>query len=694
MARNLNLRRAAFSAACALAAGATSAAVQSSPPVVESYAYPLSPMQTGVNELQALEQTLEAARLGDGPRIRSAMMSLSDPLARKIGLWALIDVDATSLSYTELEAARRDLTGWPGADRRTAAVERTLEGAGLGPAGIIAWFAGADPQTAEGAMALAAAYQATGETAKAAETIRKTWTTLPFDASVQQQMLTRFGSMLTEADHAAREDMLLYGRQGDAARQLLPFLSPEQRALAEARIALREGSSDARTLVGELPASVRDAAGLRFEQALAQWRRGDTAGALAMIPSLDHGLPDEDSRTRMWKLRRDLVVEALKMGDSRAAYRAAANSGVDKGPDGAEAEFYAGWIALSRLKDPKLADQHFQKLVEIGGSPITESRALYWRGRAAEAMGDSVNAALFYSGAARWQTAFYGQLAAAKIGQTQLDIGHDPEITAEDRDEFNRESRIRAARMIYETGDREAFKSFVARTAEQVSSAKEAAMLVDLARNCGDQSLSMKVVRTAAQHGFILPDRGYPVRRSPGGAVETAFVMGIVRQESGFDPTVRSPAGALGMMQLMPSTASIVARKLGYDYGSGRLEDADYNMQLGSAYLGQLVDKFDGSYLLAAAAYNAGPGRPTQWTSICGDPRASSTDPTDFIECIPFTETRNYVMRVLEATEVYRARLGGGDAKVSLAADLKRGGYGYAGPSTTVAAASMGMADR
>jgi soluble lytic murein transglycosylase len=261
--------------------------------------------------------------------------------------------------------------------------------------------------------------------------------------------------------------------------------------------------------------------------------------------------------------------------------------------------------------------------------------------------------------------------------------------------------------MLAEIGAKDTFKGFVVSLAETLPSGAEAALLVDLVRGYGDQDLSMKVVRTAAQHGFILPERGYPVRTPPtvAGAPETAFILGITRQESGFDPHVRSGAGAEGMMQLMPGTAAILARKLGYSYGGGRLDDPDFNMQLGSAYLGQLVDQFSGSYVMAAAAYNAGPGRPTEWSTYSGDPRATSTDPSDFIECIPFSETRNYVMRVLEATQVYRARLAGGSAPLTLAADLKRGGfngYGYTpGPAqlppvaagAPVAGGNAGLAD-
>ena len=650
----------------------------------------------GDADARLLGRALEGARLGDPGPIRAALTQLSDPLARKVALWALVDTDPSGMSYAELDAARRDLAGWPGASRRVAATEKVIAGGGVSPQSTIDWFAGADPATPEGAMALAGAYQAAGQQPKAAEVIRHLWRTKAFDAPLQQQMLTRFGALLTADDHAAREDMLLYGVQGPAAHDLLAMLSDDQRALAQARMAIRAGASDASSLVAALPASVRSSPGIGYEEALSADRHGDEAGALALIPQLPVAVPDPDAQDRMWKLRKELVVTALKAGDSRAAYRAAADSGVDTGKDGAEAEFYAGWIALDRMKDPVLADQHFAKLQAIGVSPITVSRALYWRGKAAEAAGDQVAAQVFYADAAKYQTAFYGQLAAAKAGLTEISLGKDPEITPADRARFEDRSEIRAARMLGDIGAKETFRSFVQSLATTLPDAGEAAQLVDLARAYGEQELSMKVVRTAAQHGFILPERGYPLRTpaSVDGGAETALVLGITREESGFDPHVRSGPGATGMMQLMPGTASVLARRLGYSYSLSKLEDADFNMQLGSAYLGQLVDRFSGSYVMAAAAYNAGPGRPAEWTAFCGDPRSTSTDPADFIECIPFSETRNYVMRVLEATEVYRARLNGGTAPNRLAADLKRGAYGYGVPAPALTATTLSVSAR
>ncbi len=336
MASKFSLRRALISAACALGAAgvaAATAALASDPglggaqTLQYSYRAPLSD-----SDSRMLGDALEAAKRGDAARIREAMSQLADPLARKIALWALIETSPDGMSYAELEGARRDLAGWPGAAGRESATEKVIEGGGLSPKAVIDWFAGDDPTTAQGAVALAAAYQATGQQPKAAEVIRHVWRTRPFDAASQQLILTRFAGVLSADDHVAREDMLLYGSQGEAAHQLASFLPADQQALAQARMAVREGSSNADSLINALPANLRNAPGLDYEEALRAERRGDDAGALALIPNLPAAIPDPEAQQRMWKLRKALVIEALKAGDSRAAYRAAAGSGVRPGP--------------------------------------------------------------------------------------------------------------------------------------------------------------------------------------------------------------------------------------------------------------------------------------------------------------------------------------------------------------------------
>jgi len=628
------------------------------------------------SDAQGLSAVLAAAKSGDGGQIRAAMSGLYDPVARKIALWALVDAAPTSLSYLEADNARRDLAGWPHADKREMAAETLMGNSGMGPAATIAWFAGARPTTAQGALALATALNASGQVGEAAALIRDAWRTLVCDQVTQDAILARFGAVLTSADHVAREDRLLYGAHGTTTGDMLRLLPPDQLALAQARMAVRRGDPNAESLIDALPPALRNAPGLAYERVLSFRDHGETSAALSLIGYLPASMP-AGAAERLWK-HGNLATAALREGNVSGAYAAAAHSGLTAGADAAEAEFEAGWIALGRMKDPRAADEHFARLQAAGDSPLTQSRALYWRGRAADAMADPLAAQLFYAQAARYQTTFYGQLAASKGGAATITLGHDPEITAADRARFEGRESIRAARLLAQIGAKDAFKTFVTGISETLPTGAEEALLVDFVRGWGDQELAMRVVRNAAKRDFILPERGYPIRAAPAAydAPEAPFVLGIVRQESSFDPMARSGTGARGMMQLMPGTAEGVARRLGLGYGG--LDDPDYNIRLGSAYLGQLVGQFSGSYVMAAAAYNAGPGRPSQWSEECGDPRSSSTDPVNFIECIPFSETRDYVMRVLEATQVYRARLNGGAAPDTLASDLKRGGYGYA----------------
>jgi soluble lytic murein transglycosylase len=295
-------------------------------------------------------------------------------------------------------------------------------------------------------------------------------------------------------------------------------------------------------------------------------------------------------------------------------------------------------------------------------------------------MGDAAGARNFYLAGAQHTTTFYGQLAAERAGLGQITLTPDPVPTAVDRAAFQSSEMGRALALLSQAGERTLVRVFGLHVGDTVQTPAELAVAMDAIRGIGEQELSMLAYRRGAQRNLILHERGYPVRSTPSvmGGAEPAFVLAITRQESQFDPRVRSSADARGMMQLLPGTARDTARKIGIAYDEGQLWEADYNMRLGSAYLGQVADRFSGSYIMAAAGYNAGPGRPAQWAGFCGDPRGSTTDPLDFIECIPFSETRNYVMNVMSNVQIYRARLNGGQAPITLSKDLKRGSYGYA----------------
>jgi soluble lytic murein transglycosylase len=627
---------------------------------------------------QYLTMALTAAKAGDGDRIRVAMGSIQDPLARKIALWALADAAPQSMSFFELDAARRDLAGWPRGATRQINAEKVLETSGLDAARVVAWFGGAEPQTVEGAMALASALRAQGRQQDASDLIRRWWRTRLFDADPQRAMRARFSDLLAAGDNAVRTDLLLYGPQGPAAREMVDTLTGPDRALADARMALRAGRSDANAMVAALTDEQRRDPGLILEQALFFHKRGMTGLAYSLAAGFKPP-PSEEVAARQWPDKRRMVVAALQEGNARAAYDVANDAGMTVGADAAEAEFYAGWLALTKLNNPAAAARHFARLAAAGVSPITQGRALYWQGRAAEALGDTAAAQAFYRQGSKHITVFYGQLAAEKAGISQIVLEKDPVIGQADRSRFEGREVVRAARLLNGVGAKDQFRIFVLHLDDVLPTAAEAALLVDMARSTGDQDLGMRAVRTAAQRGFILPERGYPVLQTanvPGGA-EQAFVLSITRQESNFDPRARSGADARGMMQLLPPTARLTARALGEPFAVERMYEADYNMRLGARYLGDMTNTFGGSYAMAAAAYNAGPGRPAQWITICGDPRGGTTDPLNFIECIPFSETRNYVMRTLETTQIYRARLNGGVAPLQLSSDLKRGGYSY-----------------
>ena len=654
-----------------------------------------------------LRQAVDAAQAGDVARAQTLQAGLSDPVARKVVLWAMADSAPERLPFAQLDQARSDLRGWPRAARRQIAAERGLEAQALPPKAVIEWFKGQDPTSPEGAMALAAAYRVRGDNDLAKALIRRFWLEKPFEADAQRAMLARFGDYLTMDDHIRRTDMLLYGQQGPAARDMIALLPPDQQLLAQARMAFRDGESKGELIMEQLPPNLQDAPGLAFERARYFRHQKQASLALSLLKLLPTDPPSDEAGSAVWAERKAMVGAALAARDYATAYQAAAGSGLHPGVDYAEAEFYAGWIALTKLNRPDLADAHFSHIAEVGASPITQGRAFYWRGRAQEAEGDPIGAQASYAQGAEFNTTFYGQLAAERAGFSDLVIGHDPNLSEADRNRFEKRDMVRAARMLYAAGERDLFRAFALCMADNASNTAEVAMLVDLTRGYGEQDLSMRVSRLAAQHGYVLPDRGYPVlAASPvGGGAEPALVLSIARQESNFDPGARSGPGARGVMQLMPSTAQIIARRMGEPYSPDRLYDADYNVRIGSSYLGGMIGNFGGSYIMATAAYNAVPNHMPDWTAMCGDPRTNSGDPVNFIECIPISETRNYVMRVMETMEVYRARLNGGRAPLTLSRDLKRGVYTPAAPplltptptvaqsptaATTVAAAGAG----
>jgi soluble lytic murein transglycosylase len=621
-----------------------------------------------------LAQGLTAARARDVVGARDIASRIGDPTARKLVEWALLDTAAEQMTWSELAAADVTFRGWPRAEARRMATERALDRAMAGPDAALTLFAGTAPITTEGTLALAEALDQRGRGAEAQVLVRDWWRTQSFDADLQTRFLTRWGPVLTTADHDARLGMLLLGPHGPATRAMVGLASPDAQSAAAAVFSLRTAYSPDAIVAGLSPSQAMNPA-VMTERVRILRASGREREGFALLAALPAAPSHAEGQKTLWEERRNYFLDALEVGNWQAAYDAMAGHGFPSGERKVDAEFFAGWVALTKLNDPARARGHFETLRLSSSTPITQGRAFYWLGRVEEAQGNAAGARDLYLAGSRHIQTFYGQLAAEKAGITTLTLPPEPVVTQADVVAFESDERVRATRIVGEAGEMGLLRVFAYQLDDDLPGITDLAQLMDLVRGYGDQFGSMMVGRAASQRGWILPERQYPLRLPPvvAGAAPVEFSLAITRQESSFDPRARSSADARGMMQFLPSTASGVARRLGMPYSAERLWDPDYNMTLGSYHLGELMSQFGGSMLLTTIGYNAGPARPPQWIARCGDPRGAQVDPIDFIECAPFTETRNYMMRVMENMSVYRARLNGGSAPLTLSNDLARG---------------------
>lgn len=620
------------------------------------------------DEAAALRAALDAAAAKDwdGAMLEARAVG---PVGQDIVEWLRLRAGEGRLGDYETFLARR--ADWPGLALLHQKGEEAAARSAT-PDRVIAYFAADRAATPAGAMALIAALRVVGRAEDAAAEARRSWVEMDFSLEEQAAFLALAGDSVARA-HAARVDRLLWEDAPKAAARMLPLLSTDQRRLAEARIALQAGKDGVNALIAAMPADLRDDPGLAHDRF--QWRMDkglyDSAAELILERSASvEGLGDPAA----WAKRRaSLVRELAGLGQARLAYRVAASHQLQGGSDHADLEFLAGFIALRQLDDAAAAKTHFLALRAVVRTPISLSRAYYWEGRADEAMGDKAGAKAAYSAAAAHSSAYYGMLAAERLG-LPLDAALLSDARPADwrQAPFARSSVLAAARLFLGAGDRANGKRFLLHLAQGLD-VKGIEQLADMALSMNEPHVALVLAKLAAEKGAILPRAYYPVvgMVPEGLAVSRALALSISRRESEFDPAVISPAGALGLMQVMPGTAKDMAGKVGVPFAKGRLTtDPAYNVTLGSAYLRQLVDEFGPAVALVASGYNAGPTRPRRWIAAFGDPRSAGVDVVDWVERIPLSETRTYVMRVSESLVIYRARLRGSVGPVNLTGEL------------------------
>ncbi|WP_041796655.1 lytic transglycosylase domain-containing protein [Pararhodospirillum photometricum] len=610
-----------------------------------------------------------AADLGRWDEARALADSTTDHTLRDVIVWRHMRVappEGPSLDARLIFLERHP--DWP----LTGSIRRLIEDGLLvtprSPAETISILTRYPPISPSGKRALARAYLAQGDGAKVPPLIRDVWVNGTFAATDEPEILQAFAAYLRPEDHWRRADRLVWDGEYDAARRMIPRLDKGQGALIQARVILATGKGNAEKALAAVPATLRTDPGLIFERV--RWRRqaGLDAEAIELLLSHRSG---EGHDEEWWNERGILIRDMLDQGHISTAYKLAAGHERDKGTAFAEGEWLAGWIALRFLEDPKTALSHFEKLYEGVTSPISLSRAAYWAGRAAEALRQTERAHAWYHKATGNPGTFYGQLAASrlKVSLSELVPAEDPLPSPEETRALNSDRMMRVVSQMIELGRTEELLSFLfAMTGNHPGPGARAA-IAKLALRAGQTEMAVRTARRAAQDATLLLEAGYPlpprlaeavIQQARTQGLLPAAAFGIIRQESNFDADARSRAGALGLMQLLPSTARAMAQREGVIFDDASLtRDPTFNTRLGTRYLADLVTRFDGSLVLAAAAYNAGPSRPLQWMNSNGDPRLMKTEEiVDWIERIPFKETRNYVQRVFEGTVMYRMRLG------------------------------------
>ena len=615
----------------------------------------------------AIGALVGAVQAGDVNAVQT-LRDAAGPLGARIATWRILrdGIAGDLATFQTFYATHAD---WPGMDLLRRRAEERVSGASAQT--VLAWFAEQPPQTADGYLALIDATLATGQ--DAAPLVQDLWLTQDLTEAQESTLLARFADQLRPL-HARRLDDLLWRGQRAQAERMIPRVDAGQAALARARLALQARADGVDAMVSAVPAALRTDPGLSHDRFRWRLSRGLTDSAAELMREVS---PDGLGRPEVWAAQRArLARRAMAEGSYPLAYDLAANHGLTDGAQWADLEWLAGYVALRFLDRPQDAQRHFSGLRGRVSSPISLGRAGYWEGRALEAMGRAEDARQAYAFGARFQTAFYGLLAAERLGQTL-----DPAVVANPRYPMWQDTRLaqsdllQAALLLHDGRQWSEARRFTLQLASQLQTEEELGALAQLWLDRGEPHFALRIAKLAVQKGILLPRAYFPVTFLAEADLRVApdLALSIARRESEFNEAVISSADARGLMQVLPATGRQTARRMGVEFDETRLTtDGAYNATLGAGYLEEMMAEFGNTLPLVAAGYNAGPGRPRRWVTEFGDPRNADTDPIDWVEFIPFTETRNYVMRVAEAVVLYRAILAGEPGPIRLT-DILRG---------------------
>lgn len=607
---------------------------------------------------------------------KAAAQKVSDKLVYELIIWEYLTSPDTQPDYADIRAFILKHPNWPSQERLRFRAEDALEKEE--PETIVNWLGRFPPISATGKIRLAEARVAIhpqlAEGTEIKTLLREGFRDDDFTAEQESQFIARHGDMLREQDYADRIDRLLWEDKTTPARRIMSRVSPARQKLYNARILLMQDARKAEDAARDVSPALKGDPGLLYERIKWRERRGSKDDLERKLLALPSKLQYAE---KWWDLKLPYIYRFIREKRFQDAYQLSKNHNTTGGVVFAEGEFLAGWLSLRFLNQPRQAYRHFYTLYHGVETPLSRARAAYWASRAAKANGNRDIESNWLLVGSQFPTVFYGQLASIRRGEKILNIHKSPETTNKDREAFSRNELVRAAILLDALKRRSDAKEFLKAGLENAKTLGERLLISKYGTERGELDLTIAVSKHAATLGSSFVETGYPVLDSiRGNRPEKALTHAIIRQESQFDTEARSPVGALGLMQLMPATAKQVAGQIGQRYSQAKLtEDPTFNVALGSRYLAGLIDNYNGSYVLAIAAYNGGPGNVSKWVRDIGDPRAMDDVDmiVDWIEMIPFKETRNYVHRVLEAMQVYRHSIDPDNvARNQIVEDLKR----------------------
>jgi soluble lytic murein transglycosylase len=594
---------------------------------------------------------------------------VKSPEVVRVLIWSYLTANKSPANFDDIKAFLEHHGDWPRRTKLLSRAEETMP-TDLTASGVMKWFdTMGGPVSSAGRMREVKALLALDKTERAKAQIRKIWVKENFTKAQEREFYKRYRKYLTKDDNANRLERLIWDERFWPAYRQLSRVDAGTRRLALARLWLmtRQGNVDKAIadLEKHAPQLLNDP-GLIYERLRWRRRKGHMDDAEIMLGKISG---DPTHPDKWWTERAVITRDLLQHEKYKEAYNIASHHGLK--PDNAdtysEAEWISGWIALRFLKEPKRALQHFTHMHAVVNYPISVARGAYWAGRAAQVMGRKDEARKWLKEAAQHSTTYYGQLARARLGLADVVspkvFPAPPSQTM--KETFNEHPMTRAAQILFELDEEDRMRPFLQHLSDVDPSATWQTLTAKFAAQHGRPDLAIRLAKASAREGTPLGQLGYPTVKIPvpkkhqnGGGVEAPLVLAIIRQESAFYTGAKSPAGARGLMQVMPATAKRVAKANRMPYDRERLiNDSAYNLIIGQVYLSDVIEEFNGSYPMALAAYNAGPQRVKRWLKIFGDPRKGDIDIIDWVELIPYSETRNYVQRVLENLSVYRARL-------------------------------------